>query len=101
MSSGVQWNEDYLDPASDIMNIYTCVAMVKPGCIIERMATLPRVAEPGTQFLYKTGETHMEAEVLKAALGGETISDFLSRKLWARMGMEADGYWVLFPVLTT
>jgi len=95
MSSGIQWDENYLDPASDMVNIFSCTVKIKPGCILEYMAQLPRVAQPGTQFLYKTGETHVEAEVLRAALGGETISDYMSRKLWANMGMEADAYWAL------
>ena len=95
MSSGVQWNEDYRDTTSDICAIFQCILSGNAGCIFDHMAGLPRVAEPGTQFLYKSGETHLEAEVLKAALGSESISDYLSRKIWANMGMEADGYWVL------
>jgi CubicO group peptidase (beta-lactamase class C family) len=95
MSSGVQWNEDYLDTASDVSAVFSCLVNRKAGGVLEHMSKLHREAEPGTRFLYNTGETHLEAEVLKAALGGEAISDYLSRKLWADMGMEADGCWVL------
>lgn len=95
MTSGVKWNEDYLDPASDFSAMFKCIVDGKHNCIIGVMSKLQRAAQPGTQFNYKTGETHLEGEVLSAALGGESLSSYLSRKVWAPMGMEADGYWLL------
>lgn len=95
MSSGVSWNEDYLDPSSDLSVIFQCILDGNSGGIIDYMSKLPRVAAPGTQFIYKTGETHLQTEILKSVLNGETISDYLSRKLWANMGMESDGSWLL------
>lgn len=95
MSSGVEWNEDYLDPDSDLSAVFQAILDGESGGILNYMAGLQRIAEPGTQFLYKTGETHLQAEVLKSVLDGETISNYLSRKIWANMGMEADANWLL------
>ena len=95
MSSGTQWNENYRDPASEFSAMYQCLLDGKAGCIIDVMSNLTSAAAPGTRFLYKSGETHLEGEVLSAALGGESLSSYLSRKIWANMGMEADGYWLL------
>lgn len=95
MSSGLQWNEDYLDSTSDISAVCQLIVDGKAGSILDYMSKLPREAEPGTRFNYKTGETHIEAEVLNSVLGDESISDYLSRKIWANMGMEADANWVL------
>lgn len=95
MTSGVKWNENYLDPASDFAAMFQCMVDGKHNCILGVMSKLTRAAKPGTQFNYKTGETHMEGEVLTAALGGESLSSYLSRKIWAPMGMESDGYWLL------
>lgn len=95
MTSGVKWNEDYLDPTSDFSAMFQCMVDGKNNCIIGVMSKLSRAAKPGTQFNYKTGETHLEGEVLSAALGGESLSSYLSRKIWAPMGMESDGYWLL------
>lgn len=95
MSSGVKWNEDYRDPTSDFSAIWQCNLDGRADCITGVMSRLPRAAEPGTQFLYNTGETHLESEVLCASLGGESLSGYLSRKVWANMGMESDGYWLL------
>lgn len=95
MSSGVEWNEDYLDPTSDILAIFDCILNNESGGILNYMSNLSRIAEPGTQYIYKTGETHLESEILHSVLQGESISDYLSRKVWANMGMEADGNWLL------
>jgi len=95
MSSGAKWNEDYRDPASDVSAMWQCILDDKAGCIIDVMSNLSSAAAPGTHFLYNTGETHLEGELLSAALGGESLSSYLSRKIWANMGMESDGYWLL------
>jgi len=95
MSSGVSWNEDYMDPDSDISAIFQCILDGQSGGVINYMSQLPRLAEPGTRYIYSTGETHLEAELLNSVLQGESISDYLSRKIWANMGMEADGNWLL------
>jgi len=94
MSSGVQWNEEYLGGATSFADMWQCLLAGKGG-ILEVMSKLPRAAEPGTKFNYNTGETFVEGQVLKAALGGESLSSYLSRKIWANMGMESDGYWLL------
>lgn len=95
MSSGVAWNEDYRDPESDFSAMWQCVVEGRAGGILQVLCNLEKRAAPGTVYLYSTGETYLEGEVLRVALGGETLSSYLSRKIWANMGMEADGYWLL------
>lgn len=95
MSSGVYWNEDYTDPESEIVAMFQVLLDEQAGGTLELLSGLPRIAEPGTIFNYSTGETFLLGEVLLAALDGETLSEYLERKIWANMGMEADGYWLL------
>lgn len=95
MSSGVDWNEDYRDPLSSFTSMFQAIVAGTEGGIIEVMSKLTRSEIPGKKFLYSTGETYLEGKVLKAALGNESLSGFLSRKIWANMGMESDGYWLL------
>jgi CubicO group peptidase (beta-lactamase class C family) len=94
MSSGVKWNEDYTQPGSDIGKMLKCTADDKPGCIIDFMSKLPRAAPPGTVFNYNSGETHLIGLIVSAATH-KHLTDYLSEKMWARFGMESDGYWVL------
>jgi len=55
---------------------------------------LPRAAEPGTRWNYSTGETHVAGALVRAATG-MPVADYLSQKIWSRMGMEADATWWL------
>ena len=94
MSSGVFWEEAYRDGQSVFARMYDAIRQQRAGGIIEVMRGLPRVAEPGAKFQYKTGETHILAEILHAATG-RRLSDYLSERIWSHFGMEADGFWCL------
>ena len=58
------------------------------------MAGLSRAAEPGRRWNYSTGETHIVGALVRAATG-KHLADYLSEKIWARMGMESDATWWL------
>jgi CubicO group peptidase (beta-lactamase class C family) len=94
MTSGVQWNETYTDPASDRRRMLEAQIGQKPGEILDLMASLPRAAEPGSRWNYSTGETHV-AGALVAAATGKHAADYLSEKIWSRVGMESDANWWL------
>src|SRR3546814_4095092 len=57
------------------------------------MATRPRAAEPGSRFLYSTGESNMVGIIVSRAVG-EPLADYPSRKIWAPYGMESDASWL-------
>jgi CubicO group peptidase (beta-lactamase class C family) len=94
MSSGVAWNETYTDRGSDRRAMLEAQISQAPGAILELMASLPRAAPPGTLWNYSTGETHIVGALLRAATG-EHVADYLSEKIWARLGMESDATWWL------
>jgi len=94
MASGVQWNETYTDPASDRRRMLEAQISQQPGAILDLMAALPRAAEPGTRWNYSTGETQV-AGALVAAATGRPVAQYLSEKIWAKFGMEADATWWL------
>ncbi len=95
MSSGVDWNEDYSGDGSPVLAMMKAITDGEAGGILRELSGHTRVAEPGTRFNYSTGEAHLECELLNAALGDESASDYLSRKIWANMGMETDAAWIL------
>jgi CubicO group peptidase (beta-lactamase class C family) len=94
MTSGVQWNETYTDPGSDRRRMLEAQIGQKPGEILDLMASLPRAAEPGSRWNYSTGETHV-AGALVAAATGKHVADYLSEKIWSRIGMQSDANWWL------
>jgi CubicO group peptidase (beta-lactamase class C family) len=94
MTSGVRWNEDYTDAASDVARFASEPAVGGADPMVRYMARLPRDAAPGTRWAYKTGETNLVGSLVRAATG-TTLSEYLSRKLWQPLGMEGDAHWLV------
>lgn len=95
MCSGVAWNETYsADGDNDIARLAAATAGDQPGALMELMRTRPRAAEQGTKFNYSTGETFVLGAIVAGATG-KHLADYYSEKIWAPLGMEADGYWQL------
>jgi CubicO group peptidase (beta-lactamase class C family) len=94
MSSGVRWTETYGDPNADVVRIGSFVAPPGIDPIVGYMRGLPRVAAPGTQFHYKSGEADL-AGVLVSRATGKTLADYLSEKIWRPYGMGRSAVWIL------
>ena len=94
MCSGVRWDETYRNPQSDRRAMFSAQLSLKRGSILQVLRNLPRLHAPGTVFNYSTGESFLQAEIVRAATG-MSASDYLSRKIWQPLGMEQDAYWQL------
>jgi len=94
MTSGVRWSDEQVDPASERRRMLQLQLSRTPGSILDYMATLPRVAEPGTVWNYSTGETHVVGALVHAATG-RWLADYLSDRIWSRLGMDQDAAWQL------
>lgn len=94
MSSGVQWNEDYDDPASDVAQFNAQKGENGESALVTYMRKLPRRHAPGEVWNYSSGETNMIGVLVREATG-KNLSDYLSEKVWATYGMEAKGTWLL------
>jgi CubicO group peptidase (beta-lactamase class C family) len=58
------------------------------------MAALQRAHPPGTVFHYDTGETDLAGLLLARAVG-KPLADYLSEKIWSKIGAEEDAVWML------
>jgi CubicO group peptidase (beta-lactamase class C family) len=94
MTSGVKWSDDQTDANSERRKMLEIQIAQQHGAVMRYMAERPRAAEPGTQFCYSTGDTHVVGALVKAATG-KWLSDYLSEKIWSKLGMEQDGAWWL------
>lgn len=95
MRSGIKWNEDYSDPKSDVGRFASGLARNDKMDPIEAyMAKLPRAHKPGSTFLYDTGETDL-AGILLARATRKHLADYLSEKIWSKIGAEQDAVWML------
>ena len=93
MSSGVKWNEDYVDPNSDVA--LAGGSVTEPGInpMVSYLRKLPRANPPGAIFNYNTGETDLVG-VLVSKATGKTLAAYASEKLWKSYGMEQDAIWM-------
>jgi CubicO group peptidase (beta-lactamase class C family) len=96
MSSGVKWNEDYVDPNSDVAKAGDKVTEPGVNPMVSYLRKLPRAHEPGTTWHYNTGETDLVG-VLVSKATGETLAQYASEKIWKPYGMEQDAVWMTDP----
>ncbi|HZD23668.1 MAG TPA: serine hydrolase, partial [Acidimicrobiia bacterium] len=94
MTSGVRWIEDYTDLNSDLPRLYATTPAPGLSVASTYMRSLPREGAPGERWVYKTGETHLLGDLVRAATGS-TLSDYLSDRIWKPYGMEDDATWVV------
>lgn len=92
MSSGVRWTETYTDPKSDRRKLLELQLHGKPGDLLRYMSSLPRAAAAGSVWNYSTGETLVLGAVLEGATH-RPLSDYLSEKIWSKVGMDQDATW--------
>ena len=88
MASGITFDENYLDPGSDINKMGTVLAL--GGSLDEFAADQNRITRPsGTQWQYCSIDTHVVSMVLRAATG-KTLQEYFVENLWSRIGASSD-----------
>ncbi len=92
MQSGVTFDEEYLDPRSDINRMGRVIAL--GGAMDEFAAALTeRDRPPGEAYTYNSIDTHILAMVLRGATG-RSLPDLLSERLIVPLGLEAEPYYL-------
>jgi CubicO group peptidase (beta-lactamase class C family) len=94
MSSGVDWNEDYTDRNSHVNRYSKSLGDKVQGGVLALMRDVRGLHPPGQRFNYNTGDTYVLGALLSAATG-QTLADYMSRKIWSRFGMEFDAFYTL------
>jgi CubicO group peptidase (beta-lactamase class C family) len=94
MTSGVAWRETYTDPDSDVARFSQLIYGVGNKPELHYLAKLPRAHKPGTVFNYNTGETSL-AGFLVARATGEHLADYLSEKIWTKIGAGRNAVWMI------
>ncbi len=90
MSSGVDWDENYSDPESDV----SIAAGFNSTTLLNYLSKLPINSKPGKLFNYNTGETNLVGDLVRSAINNN-LSNYLEQKIWQPFGMESDGSWSL------
>lgn len=96
MTSGVKWDESYTDPRSDVAQMNRYVVEYGGDAIVEQMKRLPREAEPGVKWVYKTGETNLIG-VLVANAVGKLLAEYAQAKIVEPAGFAGGLFWMIDP----
>ena len=88
MSAGLDFDEAYTSPFSATTRFYY------GNNLNELTLAMKQISEPGVQFIYQSGVTQLLSLLLEKATG-ETLSSYVSRKLWSPMGAEENALWSL------
>jgi CubicO group peptidase (beta-lactamase class C family) len=87
MTSGIKFNESYINPFGDAASFYYGLNLRKE---IKKMKLK---TEPGKKFEYVSGNTQLLGLVLERSLKNKTITSYLQEKIWSPLGMEYDASW--------
>lgn len=87
MTSGLQFNESYINPFGDAASFYYGTNLRK------EIGKMTLKSEPGKKFEYVSGNTQLLGLVLERALNGKSITSYLQEKIWTPLGMEYDASW--------
>jgi CubicO group peptidase (beta-lactamase class C family) len=93
MTSGVQWNEDYVDPKSDVAQMYLHPCVHGEAHVLSYLKKQPRQWPAGTHWNYNTAETDLLGILVQRATH-QSLAAYLSEMIWKPYGMAADAYWI-------
>ncbi len=93
MSSGVQFDEDYLNFWSDINKMGRVLAL---GASMDRFAASQqaRSAKPGTEWAYVSIDTHVLGMVLRGATG-RSLPEMMGDHVLGPLGVESPAYYLV------
>ncbi len=88
MSSGINFDEDYVNP-------FAYPAQAYFGTDIKKLTLGYDVTEePGKVFKYLSGNTELLGMILEQA-SGKKLSDYMSQRLWQALGAKNSAWWSL------
>ncbi|HEY8608019.1 MAG TPA: serine hydrolase [Noviherbaspirillum sp.] len=101
MTIGVKYSEDYADPKSDIWSYARAGGMLPsppgyagPKTLHAFLLGVKKEGNHGEAFAYKTINTDVLGWILKRATG-RSVATLLSERIWQKLGMENDSYFLV------
>jgi CubicO group peptidase (beta-lactamase class C family) len=88
MSSGLSWDEAYSSLFSTTTKAYYGKHLRK--LVLDQSV----VTEPGREFNYLSGDTQL-LSLIVARSSGKTVSEYMSEKIWSKIGAEHPALWSL------
>ena len=93
MTSGVAWNEDYTDPASDVARMLAIEPVAGESQAVTYARTLKREAPAGEKWVYKTLETNLLGLIVEEATG-KSLAAYAAEKIVEPAGFAGQMFWM-------
>lgn len=93
MTSGVAWNEDYTDPASDVARMLAVTPVAGESQAVTYARTLKREAPAGEKWVYKTFETNLLGLIVERATG-KPLAEYAAEKIVEPAGLAGGMFWM-------
>jgi len=90
MSSGIQFNEDYLKPDADIHRYLAALLRGEPS-FEELAASIQSRVKPGTVNEYQSINTQVLGAILEKATG-KPLNLYMQEKMWTKIGPQSDAF---------
>ncbi|MDO9603192.1 serine hydrolase [Hydrogenophaga sp.] len=98
MTAGVQYSEDFANPASGIFQYLMAGGLLPapaaypgPRSMLTYLPTLKKGGNHGEGFQYKTVDTEVLGWLLQRVTG-QSLAELMSKRLWEPLGAAEDGY---------
>ena len=91
MSSGIEFNEDYADPNSDINRFARATA--KGSSFRDFAKTLKNGKKQGTYNHYVSIDTQVLGMILESVTD-MPLREYLYKRIWSKIGTESDAYYI-------
>jgi len=90
MASGIEFNEDYLDPKADVHRVL--FDLIKGGEAFHQLAVgIKSERKPGTAFHYQSINTQILGEILEKVTG-KSLNKIAEERLWKKIGAQSDAF---------
>ena len=90
MASGIEFNEDYLDPNADVHRLL--FDLIKGGEPFHQIAVgIKSERKPGTAFHYQSINTQILGEILEKVTG-MPLNKYAEERLWKKIGAQSDAF---------
>lgn len=106
MTTGLKYSEDYTDPNAEVWAHASAGSPLPkpkdyqgPRSYYEFLQTVQLQGQHGNAFAYKTINTDVLGWVI-ARVTGQNVAQFLSERIWSRLGAEQDAYFTVDSIGT-
>lgn len=86
--TGLQWQEEYENRGYQVSSVIAMLFGVGHRDQVRHVLTHRKLREPGTQFVYSTGDAHLVATIASRALKAKHGPDAVWTQLLERIGMK-------------